>query len=101
MANFESVFYKEVRDQLISLPMNMGGVKELYDNVQAIAYNRYLKLTEIYQTGMSVLETGDNISGSHMLPIEEKLSTIHQHLATADLKKFMINAPSKIAPIFT
>ena len=95
MANFESVFYKEVRDQLISLPMNMGGVKELYDNVQAIAYNRYLKLTEIYQTGMSVLETGDNISGDHMLPIEEKLSTIHQHLAAADLKKFMINAPEQ------
>ena len=59
--------------------------------MRAIAYNRYLKLTDIYRTGMSVLETGDNISGDHMLPINERLSNIHQRLAAADLKKFMIN----------
>ena len=40
---------------------------------------------------MSVLETGDNIRGDHMLPINERLSNIHQRLAAADLKKFMIN----------
>jgi hypothetical protein len=91
MDNFQSVFYKEVRDQLIKLPMNRGGVKELYDNMRAIAYNRYLKLTEIYQTGMSMLETEDNISSGSMLPIEEKLSTIYQRLAAADLREFMTN----------
>ena len=42
---------------------------------------------------MSVLETGDNIRGDYMLPINERLSNIHQRLGSLlnNLKKFMIN----------
>lgn len=67
MANFEPVFYKEIRTPLISLPMNMGGVKEIYENTRGIAYHGYSKLTEIYKSGVSVLETSTEADASYYM----------------------------------
>jgi hypothetical protein len=90
MMNFESVFYKEIREQLISLPINTGGVKELYENLWQIAYYRYSKLTEIHKSGVTVLETSTEADASYYMEfIKDKLSNIELLLQTTDLQRFM------------
>ena len=90
MANFEPVFYKEIRTPLISLPMNMGGVKEIYENTRGIAYHGYSKLTEIHKSGVSVLETSTEVDPSYYMSfIKDKLSNIELLLQTTDLQRFM------------
>lgn len=88
MMNFGPAFHKEFREQLISLPINMGGVKELYENIQQIAHYRYSKLTGIYNSGESVLMDRE-IDSARALPIIKVLSNIELRLATADLKRLL------------
>jgi DNA-binding PadR family transcriptional regulator len=88
MMNFGLVFSKEFREQLISLPMNIGGIKELYENIQQIASYRFSKLTRIYNSGESVLMNKE-IESDRMLPVIKVLSEIELRLATADLKRFL------------
>jgi hypothetical protein len=95
MENFEPIFYKEVRDHLVSLPMNMDGVKELYENMRRVSYNTYVKLNEIYNTGMSVLEMRKKTNGDRLLPINKILSNIEQLLITTDLKIYDIYYETK------
>src|SRR3954453_449273 len=90
MPNFELVFYKEIRTPLISLPMNMGGVKEIYENMRGIAYHGYSKLTDIYKSGVSVLETSTEVDARYYMEfIKDKLSNIELLLQTTDLQRFM------------
>jgi hypothetical protein len=100
MTNLISVFYKETREQLISLPMNTGGVKELYENMQQIARYRYSKLTRIFNSGESVLENNE-IDSARVQPIIETLSDIELRLATADLRGFSRYISEQNVPNFS
>ncbi len=89
MANFEPIFYKEIRAPLISRPMNIGGVKEIYENTLGIAYYRYSKLAEIHESGVTSLEDISETRVGELSLVNNKLSDIELLLLSADLKDFM------------
>ncbi|HEY7570077.1 MAG TPA: hypothetical protein VH796_01790 [Nitrososphaeraceae archaeon] len=85
----EPVFDIDWRKNQISLPVNMGGVKELYENTHTLSLHRYSKLTHIYESGCSALKMIRKDVRIHMSFIEKILSDIELQLVSADLKKFM------------
>jgi DNA-binding MarR family transcriptional regulator len=86
--NFLQVFDKEIRTKRISLPVNMGGVKELYKNMYKISHHRYSKLTEMHESGLSALEICGKDT-NRMSCLNETLSDIELLIVSADLKHFM------------
>lgn len=89
MRNFEPVFSKEIRVQLISLPLTMGGIKELYENMRGLAYHRYSKLTEIYESGEAAIDRISEADLSRISQVEKRLFEIDFLLGSADLRRFI------------
>jgi DNA-binding MarR family transcriptional regulator len=86
---FTQIFNKQMRKSFTSWPINMDGIKELYENMQRIVYQRYSKLTELYESGWSALETVKEVNTSLLSIIKETLHNVELLLVSADLKKFM------------
>jgi hypothetical protein len=86
---FEPVFDQGSRKYLISLPVSMGGVKELYENMHSLSFHRYSKLIQIYENGCAAL----NMTRKDMITrtsfVKKTLSHIELRLGSADLKRFM------------
>lgn len=86
---FRQIFDKEMRKSFTTWPLSMDGIKELYENRQRIAYHRYSKLTELYESGWSALEMIKEVNTNRLSIIKEKLDNIELLLVSADLKKFI------------
>jgi hypothetical protein len=86
---FETIFDKIVRNPLVSLSVNIGGVKELYDSMYGISYHRFLKLTQIYESGQDSLVRDRGGDTNRTSVIQEKLSEIWLLLVGSDLTRLM------------
>jgi DNA-binding PadR family transcriptional regulator len=86
---FEPIFNEAVQKPLVSLSVNIGGVKELYENMREISYHRFSKLTQIYESGQDSLEMSRKGDANRMSFIKEKLSEIWLLLVGSDLTRLM------------
>lgn len=86
---FETIFDEVLRNPLVSLSVNIGGVKELYESMYGISYHRFLKLTQIFDSGQDSLVRGRRCDTNRTLVIQEKLSEIWLLLIGSDLTRLM------------
>lgn len=86
---FEAIFNEAVQKPLVSWSINIGGVKELYENIRGISHHRFSKLTQIYESGQDSLKMSRGGDTNRMSFIKEKLSEIWLLLAGSDLTRLM------------
>ena len=90
---FDIIVYEESRSDLMSLPIVIGGNREIYEDIRALAFSVNSKLLEIYNDGLSVLKEhyqGDApITRQKYEPlVDNKLTEIESLLKYADLRMF-------------
>jgi hypothetical protein len=89
---FNVILFDDIRSDVMKVPNLMGGNKEIYENIHALALYTDNKLLEIYNEALSVLEEHTNdkqsIKRKYSTLVNKKLTEIEALIKYADLKIF-------------
>lgn len=91
---FNVLLFDDIRSDVMSVPILMGGNKEIYENIQALALDTNNKLLEIHDEALSVLEEDEHFDDEQSIKrkysklVNMKLTEIEHLINYADLKMF-------------
>lgn len=89
---FNVIFFDHFRSDLMSIPVLVGGNKEIYENVRNLAYHINNKLLKIYEAGLATLRRYNDdepiIIQKYGRLIDNKLTEIKSFIKYADLRMF-------------
>jgi hypothetical protein len=96
-SSFPSIFDYLLRDyksksEILSLPLSLGGNKEIYDNIRSATLNTINKYFMVYEDGIRALESVDcpeeSRNTAYYRLILEKINEIEMSLRYTELKSF-------------